>query len=680
MIGFDEGTGAIDPMGGPGQGNLAKLAGDFFSDTGPLSKSPDFEYRPEQQEMAARVGSAIESGRPLLVEAGTGVGKSLAYLAPAVLFAIQERRKAVISTHTINLQEQLVLKDIPILQKVIDTPFRSALLKGRGNYLCMSRLRRAMKNRGDLFTSSEQDDLKALWDWAHDTEDGSRSDLENPPPHNVWAQVCSESQVCSPKICGKEPLCFYQAARRNAMEADVVVMNHTLFFTLLAGAEDTVTEDGGFLYPRDFAIFDEAHTLEHVAANQLGMRLSQPGILFDLRKLYNPRSKKGLFQVLRDGEAVRDTLYLIDHVEGFFDEVEEAAEFNSWGREFRVRNPMGVADTLAEPLRRMAETLRTCSDRVEKDTAKLELLDLAERMLATRTAVADFLDLKQEDHVYWIERSGGNSFAQPQLTLRSAPIDIASRLREIFFNAKRNCVMTSATLGPGEPDLRYFRKRVGAGDVDFSKIGSPFDYAKQMRLFLVRSMPEPKEQNYSEELERWIRYFLLESDGRAFVLFTSYKLLKEMAVKLDGFCKDNDWRLLAQGQDMPRDRMIRTFREDKTSVLFGTDSFWTGVDVPGESLSNVIITRLPFAVPDHPITASQIERIQDEGGNSFFDYSLPEAVVKLRQGVGRLIRTKKDGGIAAILDSRIVTKRYGQNFLAGLPDTPTITLDGRDLP
>jgi len=671
LIGFDAGTGSPPDIIGP--------SADFFSATGPLSASPDFEYRAEQQDMARRVAQSLQNKEPLAVEAGTGVGKSLAYLVPAVLFAQAHRRKAVISTHTINLQEQLVAKDIPILQKVHDIPFRAALMKGRHNYLCMSRLRRAMKNKGDLFTSSEQDDLKALWTWAHETEDGSRSDLTTPPTPSVWSQVCSESVVCSPRICGKEPMCFYQAARRKAQEADVVVMNHTLFFTLLQGVEDTVNDDGGFLYPNDFAIFDEAHTLEAVAAQQLGMRLSGPAILFDLRKLYNPRSRKGLFQLLREAKGIESTLRLIDHVEGFFDDVEEASEFGPWGREFRVRQPIGLQDHLGEPLRHMAETLREISDRTEKESVKLELQDLADRMLGSRNAVADFLDLKQEDHVYWVERSTSGNSNSPQVTLRSAPIDIATRCRDIFFNAQRTCVMTSATLGVGEPDLRYFRRRLGAEDIDYAHIGSPFDYRKQMQLFLVRAMPEPKDPRYEEELEVWIRHFLLESDGRAFVLFTSYKLLREMALKLEGHCASNGWRLLVQGQEMPRDRMVQTFREDERSVLFGTDSFWTGVDVPGKALSNVIITRLPFAVPDHPVTASQLEKIQAEGGNPFYEYSLPEAVVKLRQGVGRLIRTQKDEGMACILDSRIVTKSYGRNFLAGLPPATTITLDREDI-
>ena len=668
---MNDGTGDTEDIVAP--------SADFFSQTGPLSQSPDFEFRGEQQEMARRVAASLQSGNPLAVEAGTGVGKSLAYLVPAVLFAQAHRRKAILSTHTINLQEQLIHKDIPILKKVHDVPFRAALLKGRGNYLCMSRLRRAMRNKGDLFTSSEQDDLKILWEWAHETEDGSRSDMATPPPPGVWSQVCSESLACSPRICSKEPLCFFQAAKRKAQEADLVVMNHTLFFTLLSGSEDTVTNDGGFLYPRDFAIFDEAHTLETIAAAQLGMRLSGPGILFDLRKLFNPRTKKGLFQLLREAKGIETTLRLIDRVEGFFHDIDEACDFGSWGREFRVREPLGVDDPLAGPLRQMADVLREVADRTEKEAVQLELQDLAERMLSTRASIAEFLDLREEGHVYWVERSHASGAAQAQVTMRSAPIDVAGRCREIFFNRYRTCVMTSATLGTGEPDLGYFRKRIGGDEIDHQKIGSPFDYRKQMQLFLVKSMPEPSEPNFEEQLEAWIRHFLLESDGSAFVLFTSYKLLKEMAARLGPACTKNGWRLLVQGQEMPRDRMLRTFREDKHSVLFGTDSFWTGVDVPGKALSNVIITRLPFAVPDHPITASQIEKIQAEGGNAFFEYSLPEAVVKLRQGIGRLIRTKKDSGIAAILDSRILHKRYGRRFLAGLPSIPTTTLGKEDV-
>lgn len=656
---------SLSEMGGSDGGGLASRVRDFFGEEGALSGLKDFEFRPEQQEMAVAVARALEDSRPLVVEAGTGVGKSLAYLAPAVKLAVEEKRKAVISTHTINLQEQLVEKDIPLLQSVVKRPFKALLLKGRRNYLCPLRLQIAMSGGAELFTTSEQAELQEIWKWAQSTEDGTLSDLDFTPSSRVWSQVCSEAHACRTRICGPGGDCFYQEARKKLADADVVVVNHTLFFTLLGGREDFGEDEGeGFLFPNDLLVMDEAHTLEQVAARQLGLELSQVGMKFDLHRLYNPKSRKGLFQLAGDAGGRRSVMKLLDAVDEFFEEVEERAHWGKYGREFRVREPEFVEDTLASGLIEVAARAKTVAS-LAKESVRDEMNELAKRLGAARSALATFLDQSDEGLVYWVEKGQRES-----ISLNAAPVDVAELLRPIFFEGDKPCIFTSATLGTGGNDLRYFRRRVGAEEAEALRIGSPFDYARQMSIHLVKNLPLPGGKGYEEALVKWIREFTLRSGGRAFVLFTSYQLLRKISGEMEDFFEDQGWPLLVQGGGASRGQLIERFKKEEQSVLFGTDSFWTGVDVPGKALSNVIITRLPFAVPDHPLTQARTELIEERGGNSFMEFSVPEAILKLRQGVGRLIRSGSDTGMVVLLDNRVLTKRYGKAFLSALPDAP----------
>ncbi|MAS92165.1 MAG: ATP-dependent helicase [Verrucomicrobiales bacterium] len=644
--------------------SLSRTTSEFFGVSGALSKLKDFEFRPQQQQMAVAVARALEEERPLVVEAGTGVGKSLAYLAPAVHKALDEKRKAIISTHTINLQEQLIVKDIPLLQSVVSDPFNALLLKGRRNYVCPARLQIALSGGGEMFTSSELEEVKAIWEWAEKSKDGTLSELDFTPSTRVWSQVCSETHICTPKRCGPTGKCFYQEVRKRVAEADVLVVNHTLFFTLLNSQAEFTESGEGFLFPGDFLIFDEAHTLEQVAARQLGLSISQTGMKFDLQRLYNPKSRKGLFQMTGDSAGRRLTLKLLDDIDEFFDQVEEACTWGEYGREFRIRDPEFVEDSLGGGLIEVSRRARAMADLAD-DTTKVELGELARRLNDCRAGLATFLDQSDDGSVYWVEKSDRES-----ISLNAAPIDVSELLGPVFFDRDRPCVFTSATLGIGDRDLGYFRNRVGATEVEAIQIGSPFDYAKQMTIHLVKKMPQPSESGYEKALEKWVSHFVKKSKGRAFVLFTSYKLLQSLARSMEGFFSDMGIQLLVQGKGRPRGQLIQEFKEDETSVLFGTDSFWTGVDVPGDALTNVIITRLPFAVPDHPLTQARLEYIEERGGNSFMDYSVPEAILKLRQGVGRLIRSEDDEGMVVLLDNRILTKRYGKAFLSALPDAP----------
>ena len=635
-----------------------------------------FEYRPEQQQLAVAVAHALQQESPLLAEAGTGVGKSLAYLIPAVRFALEYGRKAIISTHTINLQEQLFGKDIPTAAKALGLTFRAALLKGRANYLCFTRLRRALEQADDLFNQEEMQQLRALHEWAAHCGEGSLTEL---PPElritrKVWAQVCSENHVCSLRNCG--PNCPYQAARRRVESADVVVLNHTLFFGLLSVAESAREDEPalegevpGFIFPNDFVVLDEAHTIESVAAHQFGVSLPEAELRYDLLRLYNPRTRKG---ALRHA-ATPALLSLVEEAQvaaaEFFERARKDSGLSESRHEVRLRHPQWTDDVLSPALRELEEMLMAMAREEENELTRAELLDNVARLVSYRTAAQELINLSQQDTcVYWIESTGLES---RYTALRSAVVNVAPLLREKLFESGRCCICTSATLSAGEIGTRYFAGRVGAERAASLRIGSPFDFARQMRIVVARSMPPPPpaspDEAYREALAEWIDRALHETNGCAFVLFTSYSLMRAMAEQLRPVCQQEGWPLLVQGDELERSAMLRLFREQKGSVLFGTDSFWMGVDVPGDALSHVIVTKIPFESPGNPLVEARHEDIQARGGSSFSEYTLPEAVLKFRQGVGRLIRSKTDMGVVTLLDSRLTSKPYGERFLLALP-------------
>ncbi|MGD1032544.1 MAG: helicase C-terminal domain-containing protein [Opitutaceae bacterium] len=683
MIGLHDETGVP-----PKPQRARALAAAAFGEAGWLHGGMDLEYRPEQDQMARAVAAAFTEDASLLFEAGTGVGKSLAYLVPGIIHAIDSGRPLIVSTNTISLQEQLETKDLPLCRSLFSSVpeleayarFRAAVLLGKSNYLCTSRLANALAERASLFDDEEYAELQRIAAWSEATESGLRHEMQPPPRAGVWEAVNADSSSCSRRHCDPSR-CFYQRARSRLRAANLIIVNHALLFALInaggAKAEGASAEGRGVLFPDDFLVLDEAHTIPEVATDHFGIALSSYGVDRSLKVLYNPRTKRGLLRKRGGPEAQRLVGEALDCAKKFFGLVE--AKLLA-ARPVARQRDAGMMDPILDgPLDSLQRLVARISDQLEDGRERDELLDQKGRLKAIQASAGEWLNLSDPEHVYWAERSGRR---ETIVTLRSAPIDVAPELRRRLFGCGVGVVCTSATLAlAGE--MAPFASRMGADGARTGLVHSPFDFERNMRVYVAADVPPPSPQEARLSLDAladYISFCALRVTGGSLVLFTSHSDLQAVAAALEPEFARAGRSLLLQGEGASRTELARQMRSQGNAILFGTDSFWTGVDVPGDALAQVIITRLPFDPPDHPVVEARADRIRENGGSPFNEITLPEALVKFRQGAGRLIRSKTDRGLITILDSRILSKSYGRLFIESLPkqDFHRLTRENRE--
>ncbi|MBI2842549.1 MAG: DEAD/DEAH box helicase family protein [Armatimonadetes bacterium] len=609
----------------------------------------DYELRPQQLDMACAVAEALEEGRHCLVEAGTGVGKTVAYLTPAIIHSLKGK-PVVISTHTINLQEQLIGKDIPLMQSAMpDTPFKTMLVKGRANYLCLWELDQA---RGDI-TLQGDPLFERILKWADETRTGDVSELDFTFPN--WGEICSNQDTCRHQQCYYHNKCHYYNMRRKASEADLIVVNHSLFFSDLGiRASDP---KAAILPEYGTVIFDEAHHLEDVASKTFGVEFSNyrvNSILNRIRKRRDIAITATELDMVESANRLLFSLFAdVPRQEFFFDEAlaQESARV-------RLQNAATELISLVDGLHNELHEQDT-----EGDEDLQSRIDGFRRMLARIKQDLVNLFFREHDNYFkWCDRPSGGRLVNCCLHL--TPIDISAALAGSLWDRLESAVLTSATLANSD-GFSYVRSRLGVGEDAIERVlGSPFNYREQTILYVPKDLDFPSErQEYADSVADRVEELVRISGGRSFLLFTSYRMLNAVYDRLVGRLP---YSLLRQG-DMSNDRLLAEFREAENACLLGVHSFWEGVDVKGEKLSCVIIDKLPFAVPDSPINKARCDAIEKSGGNWFMQYAVPQAQIRLKQGFGRLIRTKNDRGIVAILDSRLLKKYYGKEFLRYLP-------------
>jgi ATP-dependent DNA helicase DinG len=629
---------------------------DVLGPGGALSRVlPAYEPRAPQLAMAARVEDALSHGRALLVEAGTGTGKTLAYLLPAARSGV----KVVVSTATKTLQEQLAEKDVPLLRS-LGVEARFAFLKGRQNYLCLSRFDQFLRN--PTFAVRDEAALfEGIARWAETTQTGDRAELSELPDNLAsWKDLSASADQCTGAKCADYDRCFVFRMRRQAADADVVVVNHHLFFADLALRSSSAGDGGAAVLPKyDAVIFDEAHAVEEVATEHFGAQLSS----FRVSELARDaaRALGARPQML---EAAGLAARLSTCGRDFFDAALETAPESGRARERESRWALlpGALEPAEDERRKLAELVRALGAALSS-SADEELSLLERRCLSLGADLELFADAQRPpDLIHWAETRGGNLF------LHASPIDVARILQDKLYDRIGPVVFTSATLAVGG-QLGYFARRMGLADetgplfpLDEAVLASPFDYEKHAALYLPQQMPDPQDPGFAEAVADELRALLPVTSGRAFVLFTSLRNMRAVHAMLED---ELPWQTLLQGQ-APKAQLLKKFRE-APSVLFASQSFWEGVDVPGDALSLVVIDKLPFASPGDPIVSARIDRLRAAGEDAFYGYQVPQAALSLKQGFGRLIRTATDRGIVAVLDARVTRKSYGRLFVDSLP-------------
>ncbi|MBN1481371.1 DEAD/DEAH box helicase family protein [candidate division KSB1 bacterium] len=687
-------------------------------------KLAGYEDRPQQIDMIDYVVQAFNDGKISSIEAGTGTGKTMAYLLPSIYWAVKNKERIVISTNTINLQEQLIKKDIPFLQKALPVKFDAVLVKGRSNYVCLRKVD-DVRSEFDLFADEgDKDELRSLIGWARNSRDGSKADLAIIPKYDVWEKIAAESDTCTHSRCKYFRTCFVNKARRKATKAHILVVNHHLLFADLAIRHQTGSfKDAAVLPPYQRIIFDEAHHIENVATNYFGSQITRAGIIRILSRLHRRQKamEKGFLHSLRykilqrrgklPDELVEQIIskirmqlapavdLLIEQTDSVMDLLFEALQRyhgSTLESELKLRLLPHVIDALfhapglTAPFKDYIQTLKLFATDIDDlvalankcrkhskddwDSIIIELQAQAERIVAVADVLQQVIFEWDEENIRWIEaRQGwrGKSIIRFQMS----PLQVNKMMKEAVYDTFDTVIMTSATLTV-ENSFDFLAERIGFDTVVDDRrteliLPAPFDYERQVILAVPMDMPDPRHPNFAQELGKAVFKAISISEGRAFILFTSYGLLNMIYRQLEESLQMIGIKPLKQGNEN-RHELLKRFRREKTSVLFGTDSFWEGVDVEGDALEAVFITKLPFKVPSEPIIEARYEAIAKNGGNPFMEYAVPLAVLKFKQGFGRLIRRQSDRGCVIIFDNRVIQKSYGKKFIHSLPKCHTV--------